>query len=230
MGLFDIFSSKPAQDAANAKIAGLNSGYTDASAALNTGLTNATGYYNQALSPWSTLAGTANNAYSAYGDALGLNGPQGNAAAVARFQASPGYSYALQSGLDAIDRGAAARGSLSSGGTAAAEQAYGTNLANQGYSSYLQSFAPYLAQAPTIAAGQSGIYSQLGGLNYANGSQLANLAYQKDTGVGDANASADLAAYNASGNLWGALFSGAKLATGAFGGGGLFSKGGVFGS
>ena len=217
MGIFDIFSSAPAQDAAAARIAGLNAGYDKAAGAIDSGLANATGYYDQALVPWTTLAGTANGAYSAYADALGLNGPDGNARAAARFQAAPGYQYQVDQAIENADRGAAARGTLSSGGQRANEIAIASNLANQGWSNYLGAFAPYLTQAPQIAAGQAGIYSTLGGMNYGAGQDLAKYGWQQQTGIGDANASADLAAYNASGNVWNALMNGAKLAAAAAG-------------
>lgn len=219
MGIFDIFSSKPAQDAAQSRIAGLNAGYNSALGAINTGLANATNSYDKALVPFTTLAGTANNAYGAYADALGLNGPQGSARAKAAFTSAPGYQYTVDQAIENADRGAAARGTLASGGQRANEIGIASNLANQNWSNYLGSFAPYLSAAPQLAAGQAGIYSSLGGLNYDAGKTTGNYGWQKDTGIGDANAAADLAKYNASGNLWNALFNGAKLATSAFGSG-----------
>lgn len=219
MGLFDIFSGQDAQNAAQAQIAGLNAGYNAATGAVNTGLANATGYYNQALAPFSSLAGTANNAYAAYADALGLNGPTGNANALARFQSAPGYQYQVDQAIANSDRGAAARGTLNSGGQQYNELNIASNLANQNWSNYLSSFAPYLNQAPTLAQGQSSIYGTLGGLNYDAGKTDANYGWQQQTGIGNANAAADMANYNASGNIWNALFNGAKLLAGAAGSG-----------
>lgn len=220
MGLFDIFSGDDARQAAQARAAGLNAGYNSATGALDSGLASATGYYNQALAPFATLAGTADNAYAAYADALGLNGASGNANALARFQSSPGYQYQVGQAIENADRGAAARGTLNSGGQRANEIALASNLANQNWSNYLTSFAPYLTQAPTLAQGQSGIYGTLGGLNFDAGKAIANYGWQQQTGIGDANAAADMANYNASGNIWNALFNGARLlaGTGGFGG------------
>lgn len=230
MGIFDdLFSSKPAEDAARARIAGLNAGYDKASGAIKTGLTDATGYYNKALVPFQTLSGTANKAYGSYADALGINGPEGAARAKAAFVSAPGYQYQVDQALENSNRGAASRGTLSSGGEKAAEIGLSSNLANQNWSNYLSSFAPYLSQAPQLAAGEAGVYGTLGGLNYGAGKDLAGYGWGQETGIGDANAAAELARYNASGNFWGALMGGAKLAAGAAGGGGLWSKGGIFG-
>src|SRR5690606_40585715 len=52
-----------------------------------------------------------------YKDALGLSGAEGSAAARERFQTGPGYEFAMSQGLDALERRAAARGQLNSGGT-----------------------------------------------------------------------------------------------------------------
>ena len=210
MGIFDFFSSRPAEEAAAARIAGLNAAYDKASRALGSGLTSATGYYNQALVPFQTLAGTANTAYSAYADALGLNGQEGNTRAVARFQSAPGYQYQVDQAIENADRGAAARGTLNSGGQRANEVGIASNLANQNWSNYLNSFAPYLSQAPQLASGQADIYSNLGSMNYGYGKDTANYGWQQQTGIGDANAAADMAAYTASGNFWNTLLSGAK--------------------
>jgi hypothetical protein len=230
MGLFDIFSNQDAQDAANAKIAGLNSGFDQASTAVNNGLSTATGLYNSALTPFNALSGTANNGYSAYADATGANGAAGNARALANFQSTPGYNFDLTQGLSAIDRGAAARGSLSSGGTLAAEQQYGTNLANQNYQQYVTNLSPYNTLAPGIANSTATINTNLGNLNYGAGTTLGNLAYNTQTGIGNANAAADMANYNASANMWGALMGGANLLAGGIGGGGgLSSLSSIFG-
>ena len=188
MGLFDIFSTKPAENAAADKIAGLNAAYNQASGALNTGLANATGYYNQALSPWQALSGAGNNAYQLYADAIGANGAEGAARAQQAFTSAPGYQFQVDQAIENADRGAAARGMLSSGGQRANEIGIAQNLANQNYNNWLQSFQPMLSGAQNAAQGMSNVYGQLGQLNYNTGNQLANLGWQQQTGIGDANA------------------------------------------
>jgi hypothetical protein len=211
MGLFDIFSNKNAQDAANARIAGINQGYDLASNAVQGGLNTANQYYNSAYGSWAPLAGQGAAGANAYMDALGLNGPAGNARALAGFQNNPGYQAQLQTGVDAIDRGAAARGMTQSGNTLAAEQQYGQNLANQGYNQYLNTFLPLLSQQTAAAQGQAGVLQNQAGTNFAGGQLLGNYGWQKGTGIGDAQAAADLAKNQASANLWNVLMGGARL-------------------
>ncbi len=67
---------------------------------------------------------------------LGLGGPDAGAAAMATFQASPGYAYQVQQGLKGVDAGAASRGMLRSGATLKAEETLGSNLANQDFGQY----------------------------------------------------------------------------------------------
>jgi len=129
----------------------------------------------------------------------------------------------LQSGLSAIDRAAAARGRVQSGNTLAAEQQYGSNLANQGWSNYLAAFNPLLSQQTAAAQGQSGVLTNQAGTNYNSGLQLGNLGWQKGTGIGDAQAAADLAKNQASANLWGVLLGGASLGANMLG----FTNGGL---
>jgi len=69
-------------------------------------------------------------------DLLGLNGPDATAAAMAKFQTSPGYQWSLGQGLRAVDAGAAARGMLRSGAALKAEQTFGSGLADQEFSNY----------------------------------------------------------------------------------------------
>jgi len=72
---------------------------------------------------------------------LGIGGDQGAAGygsamkpfSMADFQADPGYNFRLTEGLKALDRQAAARGGLISGGALKAAQRYGQDAASQEY-------------------------------------------------------------------------------------------------
>jgi hypothetical protein len=50
-----------------------------------------------------------------------------------QFQADPGYQFRMSEGMKALERGAAARGGLLSGGTLRATQRFGQDLASQEY-------------------------------------------------------------------------------------------------
>jgi len=211
VGLFDIFSTEPAEDAAEARKRGLNAAYDQASREIIAGRNTANDYYGRALGPFQQLYDAGYAGVNALADAQGLNGAEGVARARERFQTSPGYDFALDQGLAAVDRGAASRGTLSSGGTRAAEQAYGTNLANQEWGNYLARLSPLTSLAGSAASGLSGVNTHAGDVNYSAGKDLADYGWKQQTGIGDAQAAADLAGYNAAANSWGAIFKGLDL-------------------
>ena len=60
------------------------------------------------------------------------------------FQTDPGYAFRLNEGLKSLERSAAARGGLLSGGTGKALQAYGQDMASQEYqNAYNRAFTGY---------------------------------------------------------------------------------------
>ena len=211
MGLMDAFSTRPAEDAAEARKRGLNAAYDQASREIISGRNTANDYYGRALVPLQQLYDVGKTGVDAYSDALGLNGAEGNARAASRFQAGPGYQWAVDQAIANADRGAAARGSLSSGGTRAAEIGLASNLANQEWSNYLNRFSPLASLAGSAASGISGVNTSAAGTNYQAGKDLADYGWKQQTGIADAQAAADLAGYNASQNAWGAIFQGANL-------------------
>jgi hypothetical protein len=91
----------------------------------------------QSLSPWITTGQNANNVL---GGLYNLNGSsaQGQAGTgnFGAFFNSPDYQFALQQGQQALDRSAAARGSLYSGGQNADTIAFGQGLATQQFNNY----------------------------------------------------------------------------------------------
>lgn len=217
MGLFDIFSGDDLRDAAAAKEAAIRQGYSDFANlfgqgrdALSTNAGVAAGYYQPVYD-------TALRGYDAYADALGLNGADGIARARAMYQATPGFDAQLDAGLEALDRGAAARGSLSSGGTRAAEMKYASDLAGQGWSNYLDALSGYGGQALGSAGGLGGIYGQLGsGLDSSFRGQGQG-AFNAAVKIGDAQEEAALADYKASQNMWDSIFKAANIAARVYG-------------
>lgn len=99
-------------------------------------------------------------------------------AATANFFTDPGYKFAVDQGVQAIDRSAASRGILNSGATLKALDTFGQGQASQQYGNYfarLQSLAG-IGQTATNSGNQAA-------QNYAN--QASSLATQ----AGDARAS-----------------------------------------
>lgn len=111
--------------------------------------------------------------------------------ALNRFQQSPGYQFAFDQGVQAIDRGAAASGLLNSGATAKALQRFGTGLALQDYGNYQNRLAALAGIGQTAtgesgrlgvsAAGGAGQYGTLAGTARASGT--AGVANQVNQGI-----------------------------------------------
>ncbi|WP_205757758.1 hypothetical protein, partial [Lactobacillus crispatus] len=115
---------------------------------------------------------------------------------------TPGYQFQLQQGNNAINAAAAANGTLNSGNQAIALSNYNQGLAGTTYNNYVSQLQPYLNASNAAAGGIANTYTGLGNATAGQYDTLANLGWQQQTGIGNANANADLAAYNASGNLW----------------------------
>lgn len=91
-------------------------------------------------------------AMPSYLDLLGL-GPNGMQGAMSMLQQTPGYNWAFQQGTDALNRGNAGRGLLSSGAQVAGAQQYGQGLASQLYQQMLQNFLQPIGIGENAAAG-----------------------------------------------------------------------------
>jgi hypothetical protein len=110
------------------------------------------------------------------------------------FKESPDYQFTLNQGLQGLDRSAAARGSLYSGGHSADVMNYAQGLASQQYSGYYGKLAG-LAQSGQNAA------SNLGSVGTGNAAAIGG--YLTDSGRAAANGAYDSA--NAWGNTAGQL-------------------------
>jgi hypothetical protein len=232
MGIFtDLFSTQPAQDAAAAKIAGLNTANTNAGTALTAGQTGADALYGQAQGNYNTLASSTAKGSAAYGDATGANGADGLARAKAQYQSDPGYSGGLTTGIDQLDRTAAQRGQLGGGNTAADTIKFASDYDANKYGSYVSGLAPYLGANSSAVAGQASTLGAQAGTDMGVAGQKATNAYNTASGIGNANADAAMAPYTASSNFWSALGGAAKLGVSAFTGipslGGGGSSGGA---
>lgn len=220
MGLFtDLFSSKPAEEAAKAKAAGFTAGNAAATTALDAGQAGADALYGQAYAPYSSLIDSTGRGSVAYGDASGANGTEGYARAGEMFRATPGYQSGFDLLTDANDRRAASRGILASGNTIADTAKLATTYADQNYGNYVNRLSPYLSANNSAISGGAAVKGSQAGADLGVAGQKAQYGFNAATGVGNANADAALAPYSASQNFWGALMGVGKIAAAPFTGG-----------
>lgn len=125
----------------------LAQGQLDGIQSQNTGLIDQ--FENKYGTTFDASTAQAGRGADLYADALGINGAGGNARATGAFQAGPGYGFAMDQGLQALNRSAAAGGMLASGNTLAAATQYGQGLANQEYNGWLGRLAPYVGEQRT---------------------------------------------------------------------------------
>lgn len=214
--LSDLFDGP--QKAAQAQIAGIQQGLGQAQNSINGGNQALTTNYTSALQPFLQNYAAAQPGVGALGNALGLNGPAGNQSALAALQTTPGYQFQKQQGDNAINAAAAANGTLNSGNQDLALSNYNQGLAGTTYNNYVSQLQPYLGASATAAGGIGNTYTGLGNNLNANSNTLAGLDMNAATGVGNAQANADLATQQ---NTIGGLLGLAKLGTNTVGGGAL---------
>lgn len=223
MSFFDIFTGDNARDAAEAQKQGLRDANTAATNAVNTGYTNANNYFAAALAPWTAQLQTMQPGATAYANATGANGQAGMKAAQDAFLASPGYTYQVQQGTENALRNAARTGSTASGDTMMALNNVAQGQAKQDWNQYVQNLLPFLQGSNTAAAGASGVSTNQA-INAQNvGNTLAQYGWNENTGIGNAQANADLAKNAASANIWSAIMGGLGLGANMLG----FSNGGL---
>ena len=260
MGIFDIFTGGSTQDAA-AKNAALYEQYkrdatgklqgaqTAGIGALDTGVAGAGGALNTArtdIGGGVDAYGNAINAYQPLGDlgakygqgtdlymgALGINGPQGTAAAQNAFTTSPGYEFMVNQATDKAQRSI---NRFSPGGNEAAEIGrLASGYAGQEYNNWLTRLggfvAPELQAAGQAAtgraagyAGQAGQYGKLADIEGARAGMLtddaakrlglyrgtaldiSNVYGQAASGEANSNTAAANAEMAASGQFWSGL-------------------------
>ena len=112
-------------------------------------------------------------------------------------QMDPGYQFRLSEGMKALDRQAAARGGLISGGALKAAQRYGQDLGSQEFGAAYNRLASLADVGPRSAGVMSGLgqqYGQQAGQNLMVGGQAAA---QGMLGAGSARGSAYMGGANA---------------------------------
>lgn len=135
---------------------------------------------------------TPANSNAAIGSA---GGPQVQQAADLAFQNSPDYSFAFNQGMQALQRSAAASGTLQSGGQVKAATEFGQGLASQQFGNYFNRLSSLANIGQSAAAGVSNT-ALTGGAQQGNTLQ----------GIGTAQAAGTVGAGNAiSGGITGGL-------------------------
>lgn len=227
-GFFDTLFGGGAEREAAEKNRALTAGYgSEAQGYLKSGYDTGVTNLNKAIGAYDPLASLATK-YNAGGDlyldSLGVNGPEGNARAAAAFQNNPGYTGAVNAGLDVINRRRGI-GSMSASGNADIDAlTFGQNLQNQQYGSWQQNLQQTgnagIGLTGTTAAGQAGGYGSLANLAQSLAGNQSGVA--GNVLSGNVNANNLQAAGEAAGakNLLGAGLSLGSLALGGFGGGG----------
>jgi len=233
MALGDLFSDSNEKQAANTVDKGYKKGFKQATKQLNKGFKGLKTDYAKAMDSIATGADTSLGYYqpyadqaqagsALYSDALGVNGAGGNARAVDAFQVGPGYDFAMNQGLDALDRRAASRGMLASGNNSIDTINYSQGVANQEYGNWLNRLAGQQELGVGIAGAQAGITTGaatqnaairtgLGDVKMGLGERKADLGYA--TRLGRAGVEADyLAGKDGTGaNIIGTALGGASL-------------------
>lgn len=176
--------SGAAKDAANASNAATQASIGEQKREFDINQQNQAPWLNTGKSALSVLSGM----YGLNGDGSGqASGAQPDYSA---FYKSPDYQFALQQGQQALDRGAAARGTLYSGGHTADTMQFGQGLASQQFGNFYNRLAG-LAGVGQTAANQLGAYGQ----NYANSVgqlNMNNAGNQMNSIYNRANASSNL--------------------------------------
>jgi hypothetical protein len=223
MGIWDSLTGKPAKQAAAQNTALYNKYGTEAQADLDKGfagampeLTNAV----EAYTPLSELGAKYGAGTNTYMDALGINGPGGNARATGSFQESPGYAWMRDQAIEATARN---MNRISPGGNEiAAVTDRASNLANQEYQNWLTRLGgfvnPELQATSGAAGGKAAGYGAKAGLWSTDAQNRIGVRGNVASGIANSNTAAANAQMQASSNFWQGLASlGGNVAAAAMG-------------
>ena len=221
-----MFSASDGKDAAVnshvARQAAARYGEKRAFGLMDSGLSKARPQYDKAIALFDDYTRTGGAAAGAYGDAIGLAGEEGYGRATDAFRTAPGYEFAVNQGLDAIDRRAAARGMLGSGNTNTDTIRFAQGMADQEWQAYLDNLFRASGQGLTAAGGQAGLISGLGDRLYGHGMTKAQLAHGTETNIGQSKAQMwgdiNQAKQQAGANTWNAILGVGELAAKFIGG------------
>ncbi len=158
------------------------------------------GAYGNVQNIYGTQTATGNAALGSLAGQLGLNGQPADYSA---FENSPGYTFAVNQGTQAINRQASANGSLYTPNTLAAVGQYVTGTASQNYNNYMQNL---LATAGLGSQANSGVSTAA----LSTGANISQLQQNQ----GNANASGTAGTTGAITNLLGGSSGAGSLISG----------------
>jgi len=121
------------------------------------------------------------------------------------FQTDPGYAFRLSEGLKTLDRTAAARGGMQSGGALKAAERYGQNLASDEYQNAYARYNQNRQLNYNMLSGQQAVGQGATNAMGAAGQNYANNAGEAYMGAANARASGYIGAANAIGQGVGSL-------------------------
>lgn len=179
-----VLSSNASKSAANSAASAQESAAAQANALQEK-------IYNQNVGYETPYMNTGTAANSALSGLLGLGG---KAPDYSQFLNSPGYQFQLQQGMANLDKSAAARGNLYSGGYGQQLVGYNQGMAQTGYNNYFNQLSGVAGRGQGAAAALSGV-----GENYAAA------VGQNLSSAGTAAANGFLANGQANANMYGQL-------------------------
>jgi len=201
----------------------VDTGVSGANQNIDTGVNQATGVqqgvYDQALQFLAPYLAAGGQGISTLADLLKSGGEFNHAYGMADYQQDPGYEFRLAEGQKALERSAAARGGLQSGGTLKALTRYAQGVASDEYQRAFDRYQADRAARFGMLSGLAGFGQQAtgqainAGENYANqvggynmqgaGLKSANTMHGAETKSGNImNTAGTKANIGLSGNQW----------------------------
>ena len=221
MGIFDIFTGDPVNQAAATNSALFQEAQKKGLKDLDRGLTSSTGAVNTGIGTLGKLSDKYGGATNLYLDALGVNGAQGAQNAQNAFTTGPGYEWMMNQAIDAVNRGAGARGMLRSGNTMADTVTRASGLAGQEWNNWLGNLAKGIAPESASAGGQADLSKTLAGLYQNDANARMGLRTDIAGGIANQNNMSAQADMSGSGNLMNFGMQGLKMLAGLGGYGGF---------
>lgn len=118
-------------------------------------------------------------------------------AAMANFTNTPDYNFAFTQGLQALDRSAAAKGTLMSGGQVKGAEEFGSGLASQQYGNYFNRLLSLAQIGQGAATGTASTALNASSAQAGTLGQAASLQGNTLQGIGTAQAAGDVGSANA---------------------------------